>query len=96
MTQQLFCGMEKASDMPTSRKVNFQGQSVDAEVIEFEPEREQWSTYILHDGSTMKIKAVVAEILRLQGVFTPNGDPIYMVQAQQILHVNAPDSLRKQ
>lgn len=88
--------MEKATEMPTHRKVNFQGQQVDAEVVEFEPDREQWSTYILQDGTTMKIKAVVAEILRLNGVFGPNGDPIYMVQAQQILHVNAPDSLKKQ
>jgi hypothetical protein len=88
--------MEKATDMPTRRKVIFQGQSVDADIIEFEPDREQWSSYILHDGTAIKIKAVVAEVLRLSGVFAPNGDPIYMVQAQQILHVSAPDTLRKQ
>lgn len=82
--------------MPTHRKINFQGQVVDAEVIEFEPDREQWSTYILQDGTALKIKAVMAEVLRLHGVFAPNGDPIYMVQAQQIVHVNAPDALRKQ
>jgi len=88
--------METSTKMPTRRTVNFQGQQVEAEVIEFEPDREQWSTYILSDGTSIKIKPVVAEILRVNGQFGPNGDPIYMVQAQQILHVSAPDNLRKQ
>lgn len=82
--------------MSTRRKVTFQGQPVDAEVIEFESDHEQWSSYVLHDGTTMKIKPVVAEVLRLHGVFAANGDPIYLVQAQQIVHVTAPDALRKQ
>jgi len=82
--------------MPARRKINFQGQIVDAEIVEFEVDKEQWSTYILHDGTALKVKAVVTEVARLDGVFAPNGDPVYMIQASQIMHVNAPDKLRKE
>jgi hypothetical protein len=68
---------------------------VDAEIVEFEADKEQWSSYILHDGTSLKVKAVVTEVARLEGVYAPNGDPVYMVQASQIMHVNAPDKLRK-
>jgi hypothetical protein len=81
--------------MSTRRQVNFQGKLVDAEVIEFEADREQWSTYLLHDGTSLKIKPVMTEVLRLNDVFAPNGDPVYMVQAQQIVHITPSDSVRK-
>jgi hypothetical protein len=82
--------------MPNRRKINFQGRMVEAEIVDFEADKEQWSTYILQDGSSLKVKAVVTEVARLEGVFAPNGDPVYMIQASQVLHVNAPDSLRRQ
>jgi hypothetical protein len=68
---------------------------VDAEIVEFEVDREQWSTYILHDGTSLKVKAVVTEVARLEGTFSPTGDPVYLIQASPIMHVNAPDSLRR-
>jgi hypothetical protein len=82
--------------MPIQRKVNFQGREVIAESVEFEADKEQWSTYILHDGSTLKVKAVVTEVSRLQGVYDSNGDPVYMVQASQVMSVIAPEALRRQ
>lgn len=81
--------------MPNRRKINFQGQMVDAEIIDFEADKEQWSTYILHDGTSLKVKAVVTEVARLEGIYAPNGDPVYMIQASQIMHVSAPESLRR-
>jgi hypothetical protein len=82
--------------MPNQRKVNFMGQMRDATVVEFEADKENFSTYILHDGTSLKIKAVLTEVLRIEGVYQPNGDPVYGVSAVQVLAVNAPESLRKQ
>jgi hypothetical protein len=81
--------------MPGRRKINFQGRMVDAEVVDFEADKEQWSTYILHDGTALKVKAVVTEVARLEGVYDQKGDPVYLIQASQIMHVNAPDNLRR-
>ena len=81
--------------MSNRRKVNFMGAMRDATIVEFEADRESFSTYILHDGTSLKIKAVVTEVLRIDGVYQPNGDPVYGVQAAQVVSVNAPESLRK-
>jgi hypothetical protein len=79
----------------SSRKINFQGQVRDAVTVDFEPDKETFSTYILHDGSALKLKAVLTEVMRIEGVYAPNGDPVYVIQAAQIMSVSAPDSLRR-
>lgn len=81
--------------MPNRRKMNFQGRVVDVEIVEFEADKEQWSTYVLHDGTSLKVKAVVTEVARIDGVYDQKGDPVYVIQASQIMHVNAPDVLRR-
>lgn len=81
--------------MANRRKINFNGQMVDGLIVDFEAEKEQWSTYVLHDGSALKVKAVLTEVTRLENVFSPNGDPVYMVQASQIVHVTPADPLRR-
>jgi len=66
-----------------------------AEEIPFETERESWNTYLLQDGTTMKIKSVLAEVLRVEGMYAPNGDPLYMVNASPVVATVAPDHLKK-
>ena len=78
------------------RKVNLGGQEFMAEEIEFESESgEKWNVYALHDGTQLKLKAVVAEVLRVEGQYTPTGDPLYTVNASIVVSTNSPDSLRK-
>ena len=76
------------------RKVNFQGQEVWGEEIEFETEREAFNTYILHDGTKLKTKTVLADVVRLD-VWKPDGEPIYIISATQIVTVIVPDNLKK-
>ena len=78
------------------RKVTIGGKEFMAEAIEFEvPDGEKWNKYILHDGTELKLKAVVADILRVEGQFSPNGDPMYAVTASLIVNTHAPEQLRK-
>jgi hypothetical protein len=78
------------------RKINLGGQEFMAEEIEFESESgEKWNSYILHDGTTLKVKAVVAEVLRVDGQYAPNGDPLYTVNASLVVSSNAPDNLKR-
>jgi len=67
----------------------------DAVIIDFEADKENFSTYILHDGTSLKIKAVLTEVFRIEGEYQPNGDPVYGVAAAQVVAVNAPDALRR-
>ena len=66
-----------------------------AEEVEFEAEREGWNTYILHDGTTLKLKAVLSEVLKVEGEYAPNGDPLYTATASIVVATNAPESLKR-
>lgn len=78
------------------RKVNLGGQEFMGEEVEFEAESaEKWNLYALHDGTTLKLKAVLADVLRLEGQYAPNGDPLYTVNAQIIVATNVPENMKK-
>ncbi len=63
--------------------------------IEFETERESWNSYILEDGTKVKLKAVASSIVRLDE-YLPNGDPMYMVNASNVVATDIPDNLKRQ
>jgi hypothetical protein len=78
------------------RKIRLGENEFMAEEIEFEaPDGERWNKYILHDGTELKLKAVVAEILRVEGQYAPNGDPLYSVNASLVINSNAPENLKR-
>ena len=77
------------------RKIKLGDDDVWAEEVEFETERESWNTYILQDGTTLKLKAVVAEVLRVEERWGPNGDPIYLVNASPIVSTASPEHLKR-
>lgn len=56
---------------------------------------ENFNEYMLEDGSVLKMKTVMSEVLRDEGAFDPDGNPVYYVKSQQVLSVDAPDRLRK-
>lgn len=76
------------------KQYNVGGQPVYGEEVEFETERENFNTYILQDGTSVKFKAVVLKFIRLEQ-YTPEGDPLYMVQASNVLVADVPDALKK-
>ena len=71
------------------------GQQVPGEEVEFQSDgSEAFNTYLLHDGTKLKFKAVVLKIIRLD-MFDQNGDPLYLVQATNALSADVPDSLKR-
>jgi hypothetical protein len=77
------------------KKYNIGGREIMGEEIEFEPERESWSTYLLADGTKMRMKTVAATIIRLDE-YLPNGDPMYMVTASNVVATDVPEKLKRQ
>ena len=76
-------------------KIPFQGQQVDATEIDFQTRKEDWNEYQLMDGSTIKMKLVVAEIFRVDGRYDNERNPVYVVKSNNILIVRSPDNLKK-
>ena len=70
------------------------GQQVDGEEVEFEVERENFNSYILEDGTKLKVKNVVAKIVRLDA-YGPDGSPLYLLQGGPIISADVPDHLKK-
>lgn len=57
---------------------------------------ERWSDVVLEDGSTIRIKPNVMKVIRVDGQYDPEGNPLYALQSSQIMMVsNAPAHLRK-
>lgn len=75
-------------------KIMWQGQEVEAVEIDFRSVREDWNEYDLKDGSTLRIKVVLADINRIEGKFDGEGNPIYVVKSGNLVVVKAPDHLK--
>ena len=76
-------------------KINFQGREVDATEVEFQTRKEDWNEYQLMDGSVIKMKAVVGEIVRIEGKYDNEGNPVYVVRSNNVLIVRSPDNLKR-
>jgi hypothetical protein len=61
----------------------------------FDAKAENWQQYQLDDGSVLKIKLVLLDVIKLDGEFNDNGDPVYQFAAQQIVTVVVPDELKR-
>jgi hypothetical protein len=71
------------------------GRTVEATIMPFQAGGEHWNEYLVDDGTVVKIKLVVTEILRVDGEYDAKGDPLYLIQSQNITNVSAPENLRK-
>ena len=81
--------------MATRIQIDFQGKKVWAEVMPVQQSQENWNQYLLSDGSVVRMKTVVTDVLRIENDYDPEGNPIYFIKSANILSVNAPDELRK-
>ncbi len=75
--------------------MKWQGRDVDGLEVRFRSNHEEWNEYVLEDGTYLRMKAVVSEIIRLNGEYDPEGNPIYIVKSANMLVVKAPDNLKK-
>ncbi len=71
--------------------------SVDAELVDFKVENEDWQYYDLSDGSKLKIKLVLTQVLRSRKQVNEQGEPIYSWNAPTFLSiVSFSESMRGQ
>ncbi|MEM2137047.1 MAG: hypothetical protein QXX09_05520 [Candidatus Methanomethylicia archaeon] len=67
---------------------------IEGEDVDFEEVEEHWNVYKLKDGTTLKVKLVLIGVKRLKK-YNPDGSPIYIINAQNIVRaVNIPKDLK--
>jgi hypothetical protein len=71
------------------------GTLVEAEEVDFDTESEPWTVVKVKDGSTIRIRLSVMKILRLEYNEPVTGDPLYIVQSQNMMRVSANPKLKK-
>jgi len=66
------------------------------EEVDFKNEKEEWNLYKLADGSTLKVKLVLVNVVRSRDKYDSLGNPIYGITSQNIIKVlNVPEKLRQ-
>jgi len=75
-------------------KIDYNGQPANAENVEVKQSSERWNEYLVGDGSVLKMKLVLTNVIRVDGQYDSIGNPIYMVNSTNALSVNAPGELR--
>lgn len=80
------------------RKISVQtpGGPIDGEDLDFETLKESWNEYKTEDGSTIRMKTVVTNIVRLTGRFGPDGEPVYTVRSSNVVTTSSPPDLKLQ
>jgi hypothetical protein len=66
------------------------------EEVDFENEKEEWNVYKLADGTTLKVKLVLVNVVGSRDKYDPLGNPIYGITSQNIVKVlNTPEKLKR-
>jgi hypothetical protein len=62
--------------------------------LDFKEVEENWNTYTLSDGTTLKVKLVLRGVKRLKN-FEPDGSPIYVINTINVVRaVDIPSELK--
>ena len=62
--------------------------------LDFKEVEENWNTYTLSDGTTLKVKLVLRGVKRLKN-FEPDGSPIYVINTINVVRaVDIPPELK--
>lgn len=70
------------------------GNLVEATEVGFRSSGEHWNEYLLDDGTVVRIKLVATSAHRVDGMFDQDGNPVYVVQSQNVLNVSSPENLK--
>ena len=71
------------------------GEWVDVTPIGINQSNEQWNTYLLEDGSVLKVKLVVTKVSRIDNLHDIEGNPVYHFQSTNVTSVDTPENLKK-
>jgi len=76
-------------------KVNYQGRDVEGLDVSFKVDREEWNDYQLADGTELRIRLIVTDIVMIPGEWDNDGNPVYVAKSQNIMVAKCPDHLKR-
>ena len=82
--------------MAKRTKVQWGNEMVDGIDLDFRTLREEWNEYETEDGTRIRVKLVVSEIIRTDRFDHQTDQPMYVVRSGNIVVVKAPDELKEE
>lgn len=79
--------------MEKSVHVQHQGKTYEGSLIPVEESVERWTIINLEDGTVIRMKPVVTDVVRLLGEFDHDGQPVYVVKTANVMSVQVPNQL---
>ncbi len=77
-------------------KMPYKGRMIEAEEMSVERATEEWNTYLLDDGTVIRLKPVVLRVARIPGEYDDEGNEIFIVKSNNVLVVDSPEDRRRQ
>lgn len=72
------------------------GKVAEGTEVSVEESSEKWSEYNLADGAKIRIKQLVVQVIRLDGQYDPEGNPMYTVKGSPVMVVSdVPEDLKQ-
>lgn len=71
------------------RKINVLGHDVEVAEVAILQGEEKFLYYKLEDGTALKVKNVATSVLRVEGQYLPDGNPIYIVASTPVVSVES-------
>ncbi len=63
------------------------GPFVDGVEVPVDSSSEKWNEYTLEDGTKIRLKPVIIEVIRVTDQYDPEGNPLYVTKAQPIVTI---------
>lgn len=71
------------------------GREIDVIEMPFQTGAEHWNEYVVNDGTVIRLKTVVTDILKVEGHFDASGNPAYFLRSSQVVSVSPSDRAKK-
>ncbi len=71
------------------------GKPYDGIYVPVRESHEVWNEYLLEDGTVLRMKLVVTEVYRIEGMYDSDGNPVYQVKSSNVVTVRPPDNLKR-
>lgn len=81
--------------MERRRKVPYQGKQVEGIEVPIKSSGELWNEYLLEDGTVIRVKVIMTDVVKVENEFDAEGTPVYVIKSTMISSVSAPEHLRR-
>lgn len=81
--------------MERKTKLFFNGEWVAGTLVPVRSSQESWSEYLLEDEAVVRLKVVVTEVYRIEGIYDTEGNPVYHIRSANVASAMPPEHLKR-